>query len=133
MHHDTTRILAMQKAAAEATDEMTPEEIDKGLQLERLHRTYRNLYQLAGGLGGAALGGTGTYTLLKLLNASPKATGLGTLAGTWLGGRLGFSLVPRLVLAGNQAARNMAAQRGLMSDADLASPDAVPDMGLPYK
>ena len=54
------------------------------------------------------------------------------LAGR-LFGRLGFSLVPRLVLAGNQAARNMAAQRGLMSDADLAAPDAVPDMGLPYK
>ena len=133
MDSNAIRILAMQKAAAEAADEMTPEEIDKGLQLERLHRTYRNKFRLFGVLGGAALGGTGTYTLLKLLNASPKATGLGTLAGTWLGGRLGVGLVPGIVLAGNQAVRNMAARRGLMSDADLAAPDAVPDMGLPYK
>ena len=67
-----------------------------GKAVEGTGRSYLRSLGVVGGLGGALIGGTGTYTLLKLLNAnlSRGGTAAASLAGAAVGGGLGYAALP---------------------------------------
>ena len=67
-----------------------------GKAVQGAGRSYVRSLGIVGGLGGALIGGAGTYTLLKLLNANLSRGGMAaaSLAGAAVGGGLGYTALP---------------------------------------